>query len=360
MCREHLSPSRYSKLQNKSVCICSRYCGEETVICKVCDAARATSAAPTYFPVAKIEEEGGSKRYFSDGGFENNNPTLSIIQHYVAYKRAEGAAPYVDAPQNARHGDLDFTRVRYVNIGTGTKTDALARHRDSVASLLPGFIRMGIFLKETLTEIAVSAERDAAALRIMAHTSSGTMKYERYSADNGVCFIKLYKYKELPEIVRLTETYLEKDSVKKDMQRVAAEIAAEYLASQTTERNPVRQLAEPSSPTTEATGTVVERSILNPQTPPANLTTEESKSTQPETPTLSSTSSEIKNEQLTNTPSTAKSLHEANSPAADLLALRQAAESLMATSPTTAPPPILNTAAMAPPDAIKNPVVVLS
>ena len=291
------------------MCICSQDCGKETIVCQVCDAARATSAAPTYFPVAKIDAE-GCQPYLSDGGFENNNPTLSIIQHYSAYKRAEFAAPYADEPQNARHGDLDFTSVRYVNIGTGTITDALARHRDSVASLLPGFIRMGIFLKETLTEIAVSAEKDADSLRIMAEISSDKMKYERFSADTGVCFIKLYHYKKLPEIKRLTNNYLEKAVVQEEMMRVANELAEDYLDSLKSERSPASSLGEGLiNPAKE------ESTIVIAQTP--HLKKEGTDSTRPGTLKPSPRSSEHETDEITKTPSTAGSLHESDSPAVD-------------------------------------------
>jgi patatin-like phospholipase/acyl hydrolase len=44
----------------------------------VTEAARATSAAPTFFPVQKI-----GKRYFVDGGMEYNNPSQAIFSHYT-------------------------------------------------------------------------------------------------------------------------------------------------------------------------------------------------------------------------------------------------------------------------------------
>lgn len=40
------------------------------------DVARATSAAPTYFPAAVIKDANGGKHVFVDGGVEANNPTL--------------------------------------------------------------------------------------------------------------------------------------------------------------------------------------------------------------------------------------------------------------------------------------------
>ena len=356
VCREHLSPSRYAGLKKKAVCICSLDCGEENVVCRVCDAARATSAAPTYFPVAKIEAIGG-QRYFSDGGFENNNPTISIINHYETYKRAKSAAPYNDTPQVARHGNLDFTRARYVNIGTGTMTDALARHRDTVASLLPGFVRMGIFLKETLTEIAVSAERDAAFVRMMADRDPINLKYERFSADTGVCFIKLYHYKRLPQIKELTEKYLETEKVRIEMRRVASELAEEYLDSHRIEPDSMEQLTEQQPATQQITVDITLQ--------PPYLKAVESESTRAETPRLTPRSSGLKNEEVTGTPSTAKSLHES-----DMMSVSPPAEGLTMASPVAtnpkstvlppAPPPTMNSPVMSAPDTIGTQVIVYS
>ena len=44
------------------------------------DVARATSAAPTYFPAAGITSEDGERHFFVDGGIAANNPTLNGYQ----------------------------------------------------------------------------------------------------------------------------------------------------------------------------------------------------------------------------------------------------------------------------------------
>ena len=170
-------------------------------------------------------------RYFSDGGVETNNPTWTIHKHYNAIAKTQIAQPSQQTPQVPRHGDLEFNRIRYINLGTGTKTNELQRRRDKVASAVPGMIRMGVFLKETLTQVAVEAEKDADHMRITAAESGGRIKFERYSADNGVCFIKLYEHGKLDEIQELTEEYLSKPTVQESMTRVAGEMADEWIAS---------------------------------------------------------------------------------------------------------------------------------
>ncbi|MCJ1360128.1 MAG: hypothetical protein MMC33_010131 [Icmadophila ericetorum] len=235
VCREHLSPSRYSKYKREAASICNLDCrGEESIMCAVPDAARATSAAPTYFEVTKIcDQKTKRMRYFSDGGLENNNPTRAIHKHYGAFWKAQRAQPSQEEPTSrlARHEDLRFDHVRYINLGTGTKTDDLQRLRDTAFSLLPGAIRMGVFLKQTLTEMAASAEGDADFMALLAPETDGRIKFERFSADNGVCFIKLYKYRKIDEIRRLTTEYLKKPKIQEEMVRVAGEIADEWVKS---------------------------------------------------------------------------------------------------------------------------------
>ncbi len=83
--------------------------------------------------------------------------------------------------------------------------------------------------------MATNAERVADAMKTIAHVSSTgniRIKYERFSADNGVCFIKMDKYKKLREIEKLTSEYLKSDAVQQKLSRVAEEIAREYLEKQ--------------------------------------------------------------------------------------------------------------------------------
>jgi hypothetical protein len=205
----------------------------------MCDAARATSAAPTFFPVVKI---GG--QCFVDGGMEHNNPTHTIHYHYTEYDRVVGSrrTSTVDiaAAPIARHGNLDFSRVRMVNLGTGTKTEALPpRRRDILADFVPSFIRMGVFLKKTLTEIAVNSENVARQMESLVQVSKGDVKYYRFSADNGVCYIKLDSYKDLDQIETLTQEYLEKAATQTKLEKVANEIARDYLQKHNAQVDPV-------------------------------------------------------------------------------------------------------------------------
>lgn len=169
---------------------------------------------------------------------EYNNPSHATFHHYTEFNRAAMSRPGTVTPEaqsvNALHGDLDLSFVRFVNLGTGTRsTDLEFRQRNRLAQLTPGFIRMALFLKKTLTEFAVNAERVAEAMRTIARVSNTqygfNVKYERFSADNGVCYFKMDEYKSLGQIEKLAKDYLAKDEIKEQLKRVAKEIAGDYF-----------------------------------------------------------------------------------------------------------------------------------
>ncbi|MCJ1475374.1 hypothetical protein MMC13_004036 [Lambiella insularis] len=228
VCREHTGPSKYSRVKSSPVCICSTVCPQH-IAADVRDAARATSAAPTFFPVVDI-----AGRVFVGGGMEHNNPSQAIWYHSSEMYRVATAGntePAAQVTEHPGHGGLDFSRARYINFGTGMKTDqSPKRKRDEIANYVPGFIKMDVFLRQTLTEITVNAENHAQFMRAIQHVSEGKIKYERFSAGNALCWIKLDRYKELEKIEQLTRDYLGADGTQAHLRRVAADIAADYLA----------------------------------------------------------------------------------------------------------------------------------
>jgi len=167
-----------------------------------------------------------------------NNPSHEIFDHYTRRNRVAESRRASRVSESAvpteLHGNLNFSEVRFINLGTGTKPNiAEFRSQSNFAFLVPGALRMFLFLKKNLIEMATNSERVAGAMRTIAHVSSSgniRTKYERFSADNGVCFIKMDKYKKLAEIERLTLEYLGNDKIQQELSRVAGEIARDYLA----------------------------------------------------------------------------------------------------------------------------------
>ncbi|KAL9578610.1 MAG: hypothetical protein Q9212_005606 [Teloschistes hypoglaucus] len=228
ICREHTSPSQYSKLKHKAVPICSLPC-KDNVDCEVCDAARATSAAPTFFPVMCIKD-----RFFADGGLAHNNPSFAIYFHYTRFESKKTTRRTVQttnsAPAFSVHGDLDCSCVRFTNIGTGAKIEEVEPgKRERLAGLVPGAIRRGIFLKQTLKEIAVNAEEKADVMRQFQALNDEVFMYERFDANHGVSNIKLDDYNALGDIRTKTEGYLGQQDTKELLDEVGKSIANDYV-----------------------------------------------------------------------------------------------------------------------------------
>lgn len=224
ICREHSSSSQYSKLKARAFPICSLPC-KSNLICKVCDAARATSAAPTFFPVMSIEG-----KFFADGGLAHNNPSFAIYFHYTGVERKKSTKSVDSAPPFSPHGSLDCSRVRFTNIGTGAKADEVEpAKRDRLAGLIPGLIKKARFLVQTLTEIAVNPEEKAEFMRLFQDLKPDAMIYERFNANHGVSNIKFDDHTALGKIREKTENYLEEQETKDLLEEVGSAIATDYL-----------------------------------------------------------------------------------------------------------------------------------
>ena len=174
-------------------------------------------------------------RYFSDGGLAHNNPSFAIYYHYtrIERKKSTGLTPTstTSAPRFSPHGELNFSQARFTNIGTGAKAeDVEPGKRGRLASLVPAIISKGVFLKQTLTDIAVNSEEKAEFMREFQYLNPN-FKYERFDANNGVSNIKLDDYKALGKIEERTGQYLEEQTTKDTLEEVGKAIAQDYLDS---------------------------------------------------------------------------------------------------------------------------------
>ena len=91
------------------------------------EAARATSAAPTYFSPQTI-----NKRKFVDGAIGFNNPSFETYFHYTQPNRvagSQGRSLVAGAGSLDRlHDGIDWSMLRVVNLGTGDKSEAEQAH----------------------------------------------------------------------------------------------------------------------------------------------------------------------------------------------------------------------------------------
>jgi hypothetical protein len=212
-------------------------------------------------------------RSFVDGGLQFNNPSYTIFQHYsrsilVEESQVESATESV--PHILSHGELNFMKVRIVNLGTGTKADYPSSRPSFMTKIMPG-ARSVTFLTTTAKDIVVDTENAADVMRTIARFNGGCLdvKFERFSADNGVGDIKMDGYKYLEEIDRLTRIYLNIPQVKAELKRVGEGIAREYLDARATERRPA-SLAEPDQELSRQQPSEVQPSE-GPHTPPRQL-----------------------------------------------------------------------------------------
>ncbi|KAH0537758.1 hypothetical protein FGG08_005506 [Glutinoglossum americanum] len=184
--------------------ICSHRC-REYIECSICDAARATSAAPTYFSEQRI---GG--HVFIDGGVGCNNPSWAAYDHY------NNANKY-------HHSGMTWRGARMVNLGTGTCSP------EHSAPTPSGFFRSFRMTKviNLLRDTATNSEFEAAKVRTLAVNAN--FDYQRFSADTGVCWIKMDEYQRLEEIESLTNQYLSHSAVRERLGKCAEGLASDYV-----------------------------------------------------------------------------------------------------------------------------------
>ena len=154
--------------------------------CTIWEAARATSAAPFYFPTARVN---GVK--FWDGGLENNNP----VDEVWAEKGRERAACVV-------------------SLGTGISLQKKAR------SWLPALGKG----KKILGNVTKTEGRHRNFQEKMENEG---VPYFRFNPPTAEDNIGLADYKKLPLLERHTRAYLAREDTKAELRRCAEILVAE-------------------------------------------------------------------------------------------------------------------------------------
>jgi hypothetical protein len=177
-----------------------------------------------------------------------NNPSHVIFQHYsqsILVEESQTESAKESVPHTLSHGKLDFTKVCIINLGTGTKADASSSRPSFMTKIMPG-ARNAKFLANIFREIVGDSEGVVDFMTTIDRIKGGCsdVKYERFSANNGVGDIKIDGYKDLDEIDKLTRDYLNIPEVKAKLKRVGEGIAREHLDAQATESRPA-SLPEP-------------------------------------------------------------------------------------------------------------------
>lgn len=193
--------------------ICTQSCrktGKKADV-QVIQAARATSAAPTYFKHVDLLNS-----LLVDGGYGfTNNPSHAAYEHYFL----------------GLSGPQKYRCIRMVNIGTGTepkRADDWQPQR-SFVDYIPWF-QGAARTTGDLAKMATDSERVGKQMHVLAAMSkelgSDLLKFERFSADRGeIHQISLYDYKAIGHIEQITEEYLQDEGVLRRLEESAEQLA---------------------------------------------------------------------------------------------------------------------------------------
>ena len=156
--------------------------------CTIWEAARATSAAPTFFKRIKIGPPGSGIEYV-DAGLGCNNPVKQVI--------AEAARVFGEDAQVAC----------IVSIGTGQSGSVDLAKPDAFQKLLP------IGLISVLEKIATDSGRTAEEMELRYKNIPGI--YCRLDVDRGLQTISLDEWKKLGNVRFCTKNYMRQEVIDK-------------------------------------------------------------------------------------------------------------------------------------------------
>lgn len=162
--------------------------------CKIWEAARATTAAPTFFKHMTIVDDTGAREDFLDGGLRFNNPAQLVLSEAMTI--FGGASKF---------GCL-------VGIGTGHPGTIGLSQPDAFQKILP--IEMVGVLKRIATNCEQTAHELAGRFR------QSPDRYFRYSVSHGVGNVSLEEWKKVNEVQVHTKAYMEEVDVSSSIDKV--------------------------------------------------------------------------------------------------------------------------------------------
>jgi len=154
--------------------------------CFIWEAARATSAAPTFFERFAIVDDNGLKEVFIDGGFGCNNPVSQLIEE-------------------AGRVFHDRRIACIVSIGTGQAETIGLPSPDVSQRLLP------TKLVDVLWKMAVDCEAEAERVEKQFRSTPGI--YFRLNVEQGLQQVLVAEWQKISEVTQHTKTYLQKELI---------------------------------------------------------------------------------------------------------------------------------------------------
>ena len=158
--------------------------------CKVWEAARATSAAPTFFKRLEI----GNKQPFIDGGLGRNNPSKLVL--------AEAKVVF----PTRQIGCL-------VSIGTG--------QAEIISINKPGFLQQ-IFQTDVMKALkAISTDCEATHEDMLLLFANSPNTYFRLNVEQGMQGIELFEWEKLANVEAHTVQYLRRNEMNEKLSLIA-------------------------------------------------------------------------------------------------------------------------------------------
>ena len=196
-----------------------------TFNCKIWEASRATSAAPTYFNRISIGAP-GEEEEFLDAGIGYNNPVKQILDEANRI-----------FPKTRRIGCI-------VSIGTGQASVIKFDKPSLMGKMVP------LELINALKNLATDSDRVAEEMH-KRFLDSGNV-YFRFNVDRGLEGISLEEWAKLGEVSTYTTNYLELAAVSANIDKVAEALMASKLAqTSATASNPSSALIKFNVSTTD-------------------------------------------------------------------------------------------------------------
>jgi patatin-like phospholipase/acyl hydrolase len=178
-------------------------------------AARATSAAPTFFKRIHIGPEGAEEE-FLDGGLGSNNPVSKLIEE------AEEAFP--DLKRKFPNLKPRFDCI--LSIGTGKRPIGNLKKPDTFQKILPTALIKALASMATDTE--ETAER---VLKQFEAAEGGPNVYFRFNVEHGMQDITLAEWERLGEITAHTKSYLDGREVRRKVEGAVAALSMGHGAA---------------------------------------------------------------------------------------------------------------------------------
>ena len=161
--------------------------------CKIWEAARVTTAAPTFFKRIAIGEPGQIREQFLDAGVGCNNPTLEVLDE-----------------SRLVFGD-DRPLGVLISLGTGQKPTPSLAGSSTFQKILPRKLSEFANLVKVLAKIATDSE--TVADDVSRRFENIPDLYFRFNATHGTGEIALEEWARMDEVQALTRSYLQEPSV---------------------------------------------------------------------------------------------------------------------------------------------------